>query len=86
MEHPEDLVKLQEYEFIADAYIIKGMLESNGIPATVTDEYNPYGSAFSKPRVLVFRRDEAAARELMQSAELSDGELDAMAEASGEQE
>ncbi|MGN0213501.1 MAG: putative signal transducing protein [Muribaculaceae bacterium] len=86
MEKDDDLIKLGEYEFIADAYIIKGMLESNGIPAMVTDELNPYGSTFTKPRVLVFRRDEAAARELMQASSMSEGELDAMAEAGGDSE
>ena len=81
MEKDDDLIKLEEYEFQVDAHIVKGMLESNGIPAMVTDELNPYGSTFSKPRVLVFRRDEAAARRLMEQVQMSDDDLDAMAEA-----
>lgn len=86
MEKDDDLICLEKYEFIADAHIVKGMLESNGIPAMVTDELNPYGSVFAKPRVLVFRRDEAAARELLKQVQLSDADLDAMAEADGGEE
>lgn len=86
MEKDDDLIKLEEYEFQVDAQIIKTMLEGNGIPAMVTDELNPYGSTFSKPRVLVFRRDEAAARRLMKQVQLSDADLDAMAEADGGEE
>ena len=81
MEKDDDLICLEKYEFIADAHIVKGMLESNGIPAMVTDELNPYGSTLSKPRVLAVRRDEAAARELLKQVQLSDDDLDAMAEA-----
>ena len=86
MEKDDDLICLEKYEFIADAHIVKGMLESNGIPAMVTGELDPYGSAFAKPRVLVFRRDEAAARELLKQVQLSDADLDAMAEADGGEE
>ena len=85
MEKDDDLIKLEEYEFQVDAQI-KTMLEGNGIPAMVTGELDPYGSVFAKPRVLVFRRDEAAARELLKQVQLSDADLDAMAEADGGEE
>ena len=81
MEKDDDLIKLEEYEFQVDAQIIKTMLEGNGIPAMVTGELDPYGSVFAKPRGLVFRRDEAAARRLMEQVQMSDDDLDAMAEA-----
>ena len=81
MEKDDDLIKLEEYEFQVDAQIIKTMLEGNGIPAMVTDELNPYGSTFSKPRVRVFRRVAVAARRLKEQVQMSDDDLDAMAEA-----
>ena len=80
MEKDDDLICLEKYEFIADAHIVKGMLESNGIPAMVTEEYNPYGTAFSMSRVLVFAHDYEAACALMNAASMGDDALDAMAE------
>ena len=80
MEKDDDLICLEKYEFIADAHIVKGMLESNGIPAMVTEEYNPYGTAFSMSRVLVFAHDYEAACALMTAASMGDDALDAMAE------
>ncbi len=80
MEKSDELVLLKKFYFVSEAQILKGMLESNGIPAMVTEEYNPYGTAFSMSRVLVFAHDYEAACALMNAASMGDDALDAMAE------
>lgn len=65
MKEEDEIVVLQEFEFLSDADTLKGMLESNGIPAMVTDRLNPYGTIYSRPKVRVFARDLEAARRLM---------------------
>lgn len=80
MENNDELVLLEAYDFITDAQMLKGMLESNGIPAMVTEEYNPYGTTFSRSRVLVFAHDADKARQLMAQGGIGEDALDAMAE------
>lgn len=80
MEKDDQLVMLESYESLSDAQMLKGMLESNGIPAMVTEEYNPLGTVFSMSRVLVFAHDLDEAKRLMEAGSLPDGQLDAMAD------
>lgn len=63
------LVKLAEYSSIIDAEMVKGMLETNGIEAMVTEEYNPYGQAFSNSRVMVMEYDLEEAKRLLKGDE-----------------
>lgn len=60
-----ETVTLQAYDTLAEAEIVRGMLQSNGIPAMVTEEHNPYGTLYAQPRVLVFDRDLQQARQLI---------------------
>lgn len=65
-----DLVIFDSYPTDVDAYIAKGVLETNGIPCIINNEIfstvypiglSPWGSV----KLLVFRRDLDAAREIM---------------------
>ena len=40
-------VVLSEYPSVMEAEMVKGMLETNGIEAMVTEQYNPYGQAYA---------------------------------------
>ena len=80
MEKDQQLVTLESFGILSDAQMLKGMLEGNGIPAMVTEEYNPLGTVFSMSRVLVFAHDLDEARRLMAAGGMSEAQLDAMAE------
>lgn len=55
------------YNTPEEAYIVKGMLESNGIPAMVANENNLYVPVFNGVNVFVFERDYEKARSLIES-------------------
>ncbi|MDE5874149.1 MAG: DUF2007 domain-containing protein [Muribaculaceae bacterium] len=57
---------LATYSTIEDAYIVKGMLESNGIPALVRNENNLYVPIFDGVSVMVFEKDFEKARKLLE--------------------
>lgn len=61
-----DTVILASYNSTEEAYIVKGMLECNGIPAMVANENNLYVPVFNGINVLVFEKDLARARQLME--------------------
>ena len=59
-------VVLSEYPSIMEAEMVKGMLETNGIEAMVTEQYNPYGQAYAYSKVLVMDYDLEEAKKLLE--------------------
>lgn len=73
MKDKEDLVVLGEYENTIEASMIKGVLETNGIQAMLTNEImsNVLSLApinYGMVRVLVFRSDLEQAKQVLNSA------------------
>lgn len=77
----DELVIFNSYVNDADAYIAKGVLETNGIPCIINNEIfssvypvtlSPWGSI----KLLVFRRDLERAHEIMNSSPLPGQETD----------
>jgi hypothetical protein len=73
MKDKEDLVVLGEYENTIEASMVKGVLETNGIQAMLTNEImsNVLSLApinYGMVRVLVFRSDIEQARKILESA------------------
>ncbi len=69
-ENDSDLVVLNEYFTDAEAYIAKGVLETNGIPCVINNEimssiYPLPVSSVGGVRLLVFRQDFEAAQSLL---------------------
>lgn len=65
-----DLVLLNEYYSDAEAYIAKGVLETNGIPCVINNEimssvYPITVTTLGAIRLMVFERDLETARELL---------------------
>lgn len=74
MDSPDDIILLQTFISDADAYIAKGVLETNGIPCIINNEIisnvypvtlTPWGGI----KLLIFRRDLELARQLLGSDE-----------------
>lgn len=65
----DELVVLDRFADLAEAYIIKGMLETNGIPCvvdgSVLSSVYPSNLEFSMVRVMVRRRDLMMAQNLI---------------------
>ena len=73
MKDKEDLVVLGEYENTIEASMVKGVLETNGIQAMLTNEImsNVLSLApinYGMVRVLGFRSDIEQARKILESA------------------
>lgn len=73
MKDKEDLVVLGEYENTIEASMVKGVLETNGIQAMLTNEImsNVLSLApinYGMVRVLVFRSDLEQAKQVLNSA------------------
>ncbi len=69
-ENDSDLVVLNEYFTDAEAYIAKGVLETNGIPCVINNEimssiYPLPVSSVGGVRLLVFRQDVETAQSLL---------------------
>lgn len=69
-EHDSELVLLKEYYSDAEAYIDKGVLETNGIPCIINNEimssvYPITITTLGAIRLLVFERDLDTARSLL---------------------
>lgn len=63
---PDDLVRVGMFPNEAEAYIAKGLLESNDIPAMVESNAQIYTPQIKTGvGVLVFYRDYSAAREIL---------------------
>ena len=58
-------VTLASYSNIQEASIIRGMLESNGIPAMISDNNNLYVPVFGGVAVIVDEKDAARAEALL---------------------
>ncbi len=74
-----DLVVFDTYYTDADAYIAKGVLETNGVPCIINNEimssvYPITVTSLGEIKLLVFRRDLELARRIMASKPLSDQE------------
>ena len=53
----DDTVTLAPYSTLAEAYIIKGMLESHGIKTIVRNENNLYVPIFDGVSIMVLEKD-----------------------------
>ena len=56
---------LDSFSSPQEASIVKGMLESNGIPAFISDHNNLYVPIFGGVDILVFENDYQKAKELL---------------------
>ena len=61
----DDLVTVATYSSPEEAYIVKGMLESNGVPAIVVNDDNLYVPVFNGVRVQVNASDAEKAEALL---------------------
>ncbi|MBD5211010.1 MAG: DUF2007 domain-containing protein [Bacteroidales bacterium] len=61
----DDLVTVATYSSPEEAYIVKGMLESNGVPAIVVNDDNLYVPVFNGVRVQVNASDASKAEALL---------------------
>lgn len=71
--NPDDLVEFDSYTNIADAYIAKGILETNGIPCAVNGQLMStlyFGVPGLNPRLYVRRKDLELARKIIESQPL----------------
>lgn len=67
MEKDTDIVIFDKYESEAEANIVKGVLESNGIIAGVMEERFSHNLMMAPVAVMVMRRDLEKAREVLSS-------------------
>jgi len=70
MEKDDDLILFGTYYSDVDAYIAKGVLETNGIPCIINNEimssvYPITVTSLGEIRLLIFRRDLDEARKLL---------------------
>lgn len=65
MVDPDDLITIYEAENSTEAHLVKNILLDEGIDARVSGDHNPIGLAITEPEVLVHRKDEARAREVV---------------------
>jgi hypothetical protein len=77
MKDDEELVMLGEYETEIEANMVKGVLETNGVQAMLTNEImssllplSPVGIGLV--RVMVFKSDLALARKILDSQPIGD--------------
>ncbi|MFG6381867.1 MAG: DUF2007 domain-containing protein [Muribaculum sp.] len=81
MMNDNDLVVFDTYYSDADAYIAKGVLETNGVPCIINNEimssvYPITVTSLGEIKLLVFRRDLELARRIMASKPLPGQEED----------
>ena len=72
-----DLVVFGTYYSDADAYIAKGVLETNGVPCIINNEimstvYPITVTSLGEIKLVVFRRDLELARRIMEAKPLPD--------------
>lgn len=67
-ENKDDIVLFKEYARDAEAYMDKGVLETNGVPCVLDNEImsNIYPMTFAPVRLMVRRADLPLARKIMQ--------------------
>ena len=76
MYNNDELAVLNEYENAIEASMIKGVLETNGVPAMLTNEIMSTVLSlapvnYGMVRVLVFRRDLDLARKILASSPIN---------------
>ena len=76
MNNNDELAVLNEYENAIEASMVKGVLETNGVPAMLTNEIMSTVLSiapinYGMVRVLVFRRDLDLARKILASSPVS---------------
>ena len=83
MEKDDDVVKFDGYPDTVSAYIVKGLLETNGIQSFVTTEFMsslyPIGQVIGEVNLMVMRKDLERARQIVDEQdkqELIDNEED----------
>ncbi|MDE6316835.1 MAG: DUF2007 domain-containing protein [Muribaculaceae bacterium] len=64
----DELVTIANYSSIEEAYIVKGMLESNGIPTMVINDDNLYVPVFNGVRLQVRASDAKKAEALISAS------------------
>ncbi len=72
MDNEKELAVFGEYESAIEASMVKGVLETNGVPAMLTNEIMSTVLSlapihYGMVRVMVFRRDLDLARKIMES-------------------
>lgn len=78
MEHndpDDDLIELDKYTTIADAYIVKGILETNGVPCVINGQLMStlyFGVPGLDTRLYVRKKDLDIARKILASKPASD--------------
>ncbi len=65
MSEPDDLISVYQAANVPEAHFVKNMLADEGIAASVSEENEPLPLPITPPDVLVFRRDEARARAII---------------------
>ena len=69
MEKDDDVVKFDGYPDTVSAYIIKGLLEANGIQSFVTNEFMsslyPIGQVIGEVNLMGMRKDFERARQIV---------------------
>lgn len=71
--NPDDLVEFDSYTNIADAYMTKGILETNGVPCVVNGQLMStlyFGVPGLDSRLYVRRKDLEMARKIIESKPL----------------
>lgn len=61
----DELVTVATYSSIEEAYIVKGMLETNGVPTLVVNDDNLYVPIFNGIRLQVRESDQKKAEALI---------------------
>lgn len=67
MEKEDEIVIFSKYDDPAEAYIVKGLLETNGIVAGVMEDNISHGLMMAPVTVMVMRRDLEKARQVLTS-------------------
>jgi hypothetical protein len=62
---PDELISVYQAANVTEAHFVKNMLIDEGINASVSEENEPIPLPITPSDVLVFRRDEARAREVI---------------------
>lgn len=62
MSDPDELISVYEAANVTEAHFVKNMLVDEGIEASVSEEDQPLSLPITPTSVLIFRRDEARAR------------------------
>jgi hypothetical protein len=62
---PDELIPIYEAANVTEAHLVKNLLLDEGIEASVSEEDQPLSLPITPSSVLIFRRDEARARTII---------------------